>query len=114
VPALDHVRELAFLRYALVAIDHHDRVLHMGQPLTGDRVPALFSDPSPPAVPIDLGGVVQLSGGDDHVCGRGVDRGNRTGEVLCAGRGNLGELGDGLRHDSAGPVKVIAPIAKRP
>jgi alpha-tubulin suppressor-like RCC1 family protein len=64
------------------------------------------ADPSP--VPVAVAGLpadaVELAVGYDHACARAAD-----GSVRCWGRGDLGQLGDGLATTSFVPVVVAVP-----
>jgi alpha-tubulin suppressor-like RCC1 family protein len=59
-------------------------------------------------IPVDVVGLPaaasEVSIGDDHACAVLV-----TGDLYCWGRGDSGQLGDGLGSSSMTPVKVLAP-----
>jgi hypothetical protein len=56
------------------------------------------------AVPAKLPKLVELAAGDSHLCARG-----EAGEVLCWGRNEFGQLGDGECLDRDDPVRVALP-----
>jgi hypothetical protein len=63
---------------------------------------------TPSNVPVDVVGLpapsVELAIGYDHTCALLT-----TDEIYCWGRGDLGQLGDGLMMSSMSPVKVALP-----
>jgi alpha-tubulin suppressor-like RCC1 family protein len=63
---------------------------------------------NPAMTPVDVVGLPaaasEVAIGDDHACAALV-----TGDMYCWGRGDSGQLGDGLGSSSMTPVKVLAP-----
>jgi alpha-tubulin suppressor-like RCC1 family protein len=63
---------------------------------------------NPSTTPVDVLGLPaaasEVAIGDDHACAALVD-----GDLYCWGRGDFGQLGDGLGTTSMTPVKVVVP-----
>ena len=75
----------------------------LGYLVDGDAGSPDPSDPgSPIAAPVPgLTDVINVAAGEDHTCAT-----RKNGQIVCWGRGDYGELGDGLKKSSVPPILV--------
>ncbi|MCH8025552.1 MAG: chromosome condensation regulator RCC1 [Chloroflexi bacterium] len=71
--------------------------------------PAEVCGGEPAAGCLPLAGVVALAGGENHTCAVTEERG-----VICWGRNEHGQLGDGTKVDRELPVDVCRPLTNEP
>ena len=85
---------------------------HPGVPTTGSSTPVQVLDPGSLS-PVPFTGVVDIAGGDGHVCVRRSEipaSGSPYGTVWCWGVNNRGQLGNGTTTSSPLPVQATAMV----